>query len=405
MNIQLSSDDKELQRMCSEILVDLPGGNLHLIDGSSSGKSSAADFYIWDFKQKLAVPKFEGSSLSSHLFLVQRKDLDSLFECLGRTDALVLLKPTAKATLASFIRMAVSVQKNRMSEVSAMHSDHEEVVRSLVESNLKLQEADHDRIDFLARGLHDFRTPLTAIFGYCGLLLNEALGPLNEKQKEVLRRMDHSTKRLFRMASTMFQLNGPGKGLKFDLTDIRECVAQAAYEVGPLADGKRISLSIDLDQKTPLFHFESGLVEQVLVNLLENACKFTPRNGEIEVRGRAFFWDRRVARHPGLSPSERRMSASKEPNAYRIDIRDSGAPIPIEHLQNMFAEDMSKSAEPDRSGGGLGLVICRMVAAQHQGRILAQNTGEGPVFSLILPFRKDLEKEAGGVFRPCNETT
>ena len=399
MNIQLASDDQELYKLCREILAEHQGCGLRVTDGLNAEFSSGADFYIWDFQRTHSIPTLEGPCLSAHLFLAHRRDLDLLFQCLGRTDALVLLKPTSRTTLAAFIGMAVSGYNTRRSEINTLHSDHEEILRCLVQSNLRLQEADHDRTDFLARGLHDFRTPLTAIFGYCGLLLNEALGPLNERQKEVLRRMDHSTKRLFRMTSTMFQLNlsgRAGRALKFDLADIRECVAQAAYEVAPVAESKHITLRVEMDPRTPLFHLESGLIEQVLINLLENACKFTPKNGQVEIRGKSFFWDRRIARNPDLSPAERRTAASKEPNAYRIDVRDSGAPIPIEHLKNMFAEDTAKSREADRMGGGLGLVICRMVAAQHNGRILAQNTGDGVLFSFILPFRSNLEKDESG---------
>lgn len=383
--------------MCREVLTELAGHDLQLFDGSPANQAGRMDFHIWDFKSNLPIPKSQSLPLSNHLFLVYRRDLPSLFECLGRSDAFVLLKPIRRTTLTAFIGMAVSIYESRLSEVAMRHSDHDEIVRCLVQSNLKLQEADHDHADFLARGLHDFRTPLTAILGYCGLLLNEALGPLNERQKEVVRRMDHSTKRLFRMASTMFQLNCSSRAdrkSEFDLADIRECVAQAAHEVRPIADGKRISLSVNLDERTPLFRFESGLVEQVLINLLENACKFTPKGGQIEVRGKGFFWDRRKTRNGDGGPNERRIAPSKDPNAYRLDVLDSGGAIPVEQLQNIFADELSNSGHPDRAGGGLGLVICRMVAAQHHGRILAQNTGEGAVFSLILPFRKELEKDA-----------
>ena len=79
-------------------------------------------------------------------------------------------------------------------------------LQCLIEANVKLQEYDHERTNFLTRVVHDFRAPLTALNGYCGLLLGDPLGSLNEKQQEVIRRMQYSVRRLSRMASGMLQL-------------------------------------------------------------------------------------------------------------------------------------------------------------------------------------------------------
>jgi signal transduction histidine kinase len=126
-------------------------------------------------------------------------------------------------------------------------------------------------------------------------------------------------------------------------------------------------------------------MEQVLINILDNACKFTPKSGTIEVHGYPFFWDRRSGQS-GMAPGvERRRSSSRLPNSYRIDITDSGAAIAQEHLGKIFEEYASYSGGRDRSGGGLGLAICRLIVTQHGGRIWAENTALGPRFSIVLP--------------------
>jgi signal transduction histidine kinase len=80
----------------------------------------------------------------------------------------------------------------------------------------------------------------------------------------------------------------------------------------------------------------------------------------------------------------------EEPNAYRVDIRDSGNSIPAEHIDHIFEEYTSYAGGRDRSGGGLGLAISRMIVDQHDGRIWAENTESGPMFSIVLPaFRPD----------------
>src|SRR5262249_22968706 len=131
--------------------------------------------------------------------------------------------------------------------------------------------------------------------------------------------------------------------------------------------------------------FEADQIEQVLVNILDNACKFTPRSGSIEIRGYPFFWERRMVNSLMPAAIERRRHIKRDPNSYRIDIQDSGTAIPEEHLHRIFEEYTSYAGGRDRSGGGLGLAICRMIISQHEGRVWAENTDSGPKFSFVLP--------------------
>ncbi len=80
-----------------------------------------------------------------------------------------------------------------------------------------------------------------------------------------------------------------------------------------------------------------------------------------------------------------------EPNTFRVDLRDSGSPIPEEYLERIFEEYTSYAGKHDRSGGGLGLSICRMIVSQHEGRIWAQNTEKGPILLAIIRKRSFLD--------------
>ncbi len=228
--------------------------------------------------------------------------------------------------------------------------------RCLIQANLKLQEYDQDRTNFLARAVHDFRAPLTAASGYCGLLLGEALGEMQEAQKDVLRRMQHSVKRLSRMASAMFELS-VGRQVKrqpeLRKGEIGACLEQALHEINPFAEAKRISISVDLEPPAGTLYIEASQIEQLLINLLDNACKFTPRAGEIEIRGYPYFWERRSPRSLRSIAGDRRVRDCGLPNSYRIDISDSGPRIPVEHLEHIFEEYTSYGGGRDRSGGGL----------------------------------------------------
>jgi signal transduction histidine kinase len=287
--------------------------------------------------------------------------------------------------------LAVSAHNDQTSIANSLRADRDEALQCLIQANLKLQEYDQDRTTFLARAVHDFRAPLTALSGYCGLLLGEPLGPLMESQREVLRRMQHSAKRLSRMADAMFQLS-VGRHVKrqVDLqrSDIRECLEQALHEIMPFADDKAIAITADLAPADHPLYFEAGQIEQVLINILDNACKFTPRAGAIELRGYPHFFERRGTKSSLPLAVERRRGNQREPNTYRIDIRDSGNAIPAEHIDRIFEEYTSYAGGRDRSGGGLGLAISRMIITQHDGRVWAENTELGPMFSIVLPARR-----------------
>ena len=102
---------------------------------------------------------------------------------------------------------------------------------------------------------------------------------------------------------------------------------------------KRITITTRSGPCDRPLYFEAGQIEQVLINILDNACKFTPRAGTIEIRGYPYFWERRALRKSSVPPAaERRRQTSRDPNTYRIDIRDSGTPIPAEHLERIFEE-------------------------------------------------------------------
>jgi signal transduction histidine kinase len=390
MKVLLVSSDSDLHMLCREILDGFKGYDWQLSSANSMTCPEEADFYIWDCQGKSKIPPEIPPEVdqrpAKHLFLVHRNDI-SKFQNLGSLEAPILLKPVSRASMSVFLGLAAAASKEPIATANYLRADRDEMFQCLIQSNLKLQEYDHDRTNFLARAVHDFRAPLTATIGYCGLLLSEALGHLNEDQQELLRRMQHSTKRLSRMASAMFELS-VGRLVKRqpDLkeTEIEECVQQALHEITPFADAKQISISLDLDAvPAPLF-LEGGQIEQVLINLLENACKFTPRGGAIEIRGWPCRWDGR-SRHS--TPDEQWLDHSEADNAYRLDIRDSGPPIPPSHLESIFEEYTSYNGGQDRSGGGLGLAICRMIISLHNGSVWAENTIDGPQFSFVLPVR------------------
>jgi signal transduction histidine kinase len=228
------------------------------------------------------------------------------------------------------------------------------------------------------------RAPLTAASGYCGLLLETQIGPLNADQQELLERIRHSLTKLQRMASAMFQLTA-GRQIegKYELkrTDIEESVTRSVDEIRFFASEKNLTLDVELIPPGHPLYLEPNQIEQVLVNLLENACKFTPRNGRIQVRAYPAAWSFN-GKH-GLADRQ-----TKPVSGYRIDISDSGAGIAPDHLHSIFDEYVSYGNGSDRAGGGLGLAICKMIVHAHHGEIWAESADHGTTFSFVLPFNE-----------------
>jgi signal transduction histidine kinase len=290
--------------------------------------------------------------------------------------ACILLKPVKAGMLQAFVESA-ETEWRQAEQVDTLRADRDVLLQYVLQANLRLQEYDQDRTNFLARALHDFRAPLTALYGYCGLLVEGQLGAVNLRQKELLQRMRFSTRRLTRLASGMFDLSVEGrvpKQLRLEEGDIDDSVRQALHELAPFIHEKQLAITAQLSPAPQPFFFEQEQVQQLLVNLIENACKFTPKQGSIDICG-----------YPISIGDELPCDLSDAP-AYRIDIRDTGPGLPPDQLTEIFEEYTSYPDSFGRSGGGLGLAICKMIVKSHGGRIWAESSENGGLFSFVLPF-------------------
>lgn len=398
ITVRIVSADQSLIALCRDVLRELAAETGAVGLGSSFGHSVGhAEICLWDYETANAADlRPEGFEGQRTFYLVHPSRLSSLLSATPAAEGYVLLKPVTRAVLEAFIGSVVPRRDAAKAEVGTLRANRDELLQRLLHANLRLQEYDQQRTNFIARAVHDFRAPLTAFSGFCGLLASGQLGPLNHQQKEALQRMEHSAKRITRMASAMFELSvGPKMNRTLDLQegDIREQIKQSLHEILPLAREKQISLHADdLQPSTEPLYFEAAQIEQVLLNLLDNACKFTHREGAIEVRGYPFFWERRFLAGGsfagGSGLNERRTEDERTPNSYRVDIRDTGPGVPQDRLNHIFEEYTSYSGPQDRSGGGLGLAICRLILSRHQGHIWADSHASGAMFSFVVPYRR-----------------
>jgi signal transduction histidine kinase len=389
MRVCLISSDKNLRKFVSEFFgTDVLG---------VSGKPTEAELCLHDFEPGDELPSFSAAGSWNHLFLVDPQHLaDFSNQVQGRPVCLVL-KPVTRPALEAVIDSVRELWASRSSnqrEAASLRSDRDELLQHLLQANLRLQQYDQERTNFLARALHDLRTPLTSLRGICGLLLEGEVGPLNPQQRELLQRLQASAGRLGRMSSGMFELSIQGRVHRtpqLEAGDIENCVNRALQEVCALVQEKQLHVISHLvPAPVPMF-MEPQQIEQLLINLLENACKFTRRMGKIHIHGTAVSWDfERSAAQPD----------AEFPNAYRVDIRDSGPGIEQTMLEAIFEQYTSLGAGDDRSRCGLGLAICKLAATAHGGRIWATSGPDGATFSFVLPFDPRL---ADGRFRRLTE--
>jgi signal transduction histidine kinase len=383
MKVVLVSQDRELYELCKATLRQFS------IDGpileAPGSKHIKADLTIWDISPGTMIPERKDDSASPNLFVVSKSELANLVPAgFG-----FLLKPVKQPVLAAFLSAAVNrwsgLGDKSTNPAKSLRSDRDELLQILFEANLRLQQCDQDRTNFLARALHDFRTPLTALQGYCGMLIRQSAGPLDPGQIELLERMQHSITRLSKMSGAMFELTSRRNSERkpnLVRANIDDCVQNATDQITPMAQDKEISVSVDLDPPDTHLYLDPAAIEQVLVNLLENACKFTRRGGSIEIIGRLTSWE-------GMS-TDGTLGSKETGPAYKIEVRDNGMGILPEHIDSIFEEYTSYAGARDRSGGGLGLAICRMLINEHHGVVWAESNAHGTKMSFVLPLVQEI---------------
>jgi two-component system sensor histidine kinase KdpD len=221
-------------------------------------------------------------------------------------------------------------------------------------------EAEQLRSALLSTVSHDLRTPLTSISGVASLLEQQPDMPA-AKRKEMAQTIREESERLGRLVTNlldMSRLEGDAVAVNPEWQSVEELVGSAINRVESLIEGRKLEVSIEPD--LPLVKVDSVLLEQALVNLLENACRHTPKDSSVMV-------------------SSSRLSPTK----LGITVSDEGPGIAPADEERIFDKFYRKATG---SGSGLGLAITRGILKAHGGSIRASNLpGGGAVFSIELP--------------------
>ena len=255
----------------------------------------------------------------------------------------------------------------------------------------RLRERYHRCTTSLASAAHDLKTPLSIISGYVGVLQGEKLGALNDRQREVLGDMASSCKRLQNFIQDFLTYSVLETGemqLRFEMGDLNESLAEVCSLWSPRFQEKGLALYFLANEKITAFPFDAPKVQRVILNLLDNACKFTPTGGTVWLHADPYIWDRRSTQ-PSNFPNDRRQRerALTAPNAIKVSVADTGPGIgPEFHLEvfDDFFRIPQKSSETD--GTGLGLAIVRRFVSAFGGKVWVESdAGNGCKFSFLIP--------------------
>lgn len=236
----------------------------------------------------------------------------------------------------------------------------------LVEKALVEAESEKLRNILLSSVSHDLRTPLAAITGAVSSLLIEGDKMSEPQRKDMLKAVHEESARLARMVTNLLDVSSLESGavkLNKELYFIEELIGSALMRVeSKLADHKVIT---DIEHGLPLLRIDGLLIEQVLINLLENAADYTPSGTTISI-----------------------SAVTMKPDIHVI-VSDNGPGIPKGDEERIF-DKFYAGAGRSGAGGGLGLAICRGIIHAHGGKIWAQNTTEpktGAIVTFTLPIR------------------
>lgn len=227
----------------------------------------------------------------------------------------------------------------------------------------RLGEIDRLKDEFFTGISHDLRTPLAAIRWSADLLQTGSLGPLTPKQARLAETIQSSSRRLLALVAQIVELGRFRAGrLELDVrpTDLRAVIGQALEEVRPLAERGELRLEVSIPGDLPATPADAERVQQIVVNLLANAVRFTPPGGRVSV------------------------SVASEPGEMAVRVEDTGVGIPADLVPKIF--DPYEQAHHGRGGSGVGLTVVRTLVEAHGGRVWVESEeGRGSSFTFTLP--------------------
>ncbi|OPX32815.1 MAG: hypothetical protein B1H11_13490 [Desulfobacteraceae bacterium 4484_190.1] len=263
-----------------------------------------------------------------------------------------------------------SIAKESLSEQIRIRAKDEfgELAAAFNEMTFRLKEEERMRSDFISMLSHETRTPLTSIRESVNMIVEEVMGPINDRQRKFLEISSSEIGRICDLMNHLIQVSRLESGVikiqPYPL-DPSILVSKCRYHLKPLAESNDITVKIEISRDIPLVMGDPENLQQVILNLMGNAIKFSPRGGRVLVR---------------VEPDENIQML-------RVSISDNGPGIPEEEQSFIFNKYYrAKNVRNHSDGVGLGLSISKHIIEAHNGTIWVKSAlGHGSTFEVRLP--------------------
>lgn len=262
------------------------------------------------------------------------------------------------------LKLASQELEGRVQAATAELARQNELLRRQA---LELEQASAAKSQFLANVSHELRTPLNAILGYASMTLQGVAGELSAPQRRNLSRIDANSRHLLALINEILDITRIEAGrmpLQVSAFGLPELLREVTAELEPIIAKSGLRVITELASHVPTLRTDRQKVKQILVNLLSNALKFTPR-GSVTIR-----------------------AETNSTKAISVSVIDTGIGIPKADQATIFDDFRQLDSSPRRAygGTGLGLAICRRLTKMMGGTLIVESKpGRGSTFTLTIP--------------------
>ncbi len=226
----------------------------------------------------------------------------------------------------------------------------------------QLKEIDRLKTDFVNTVSHDLRSPLTAVYGFVGLI--DRVGPTNQQQSEFIRHIQASLQNITSLINDLLDLGRIEASQDMLIVDVnlRDILQHVIDSLQYQSIEKLQDVVLSAPDVLPVIRGNPLHLQRMITNLIENSIKFTPVGGKIDIRCRA------------------------DTGQLIIEVADNGLGIPLDDQPHVFDKFYRGSNVSEATQGtGLGLSIVKSIVEKHLGRVWLESSPQGTTFTIILP--------------------